>query len=129
MIISLIPLIAVDLPTIGGTGGLLAVIGIAIRETYGWLKNRKTLELTEKAHDVTAASASVADQATTASVMLDALTALQTENRRLQDLNQGLQNVISEKDTKIVGLQAEIERMMQRLGSLYETLEELRSSH
>lgn len=128
--------LALDAQTVGGIGGYIAAAGFAVQQLIQYLQKRREIELDEKQQDVTAVSTAVADQATTASVLMDALTALQKENERKDDKIEQLETRNSEKDAKIESLQtvvrelrAQVHILSQRLDGVDFELDDLRDNH
>lgn len=125
----MISLIAeIGLPEVGGATGILAATIYALREFGTWLNNRKTAELQEDQQSTAAVSAAVADAATANSVLLRSYEALHTENDRMSQVIVRLNEQLAEKDKKILEAQREIERLAQQLATLYERLENMKSS-
>lgn len=125
----MIPLISdIGFPQVGGAAGFLAACLYALREFLTWLNNRKTQELAEDQQDVAKVSAAVADAATANSVLLRSYEALHTENDRMSKVIISLNEQLTEKDRRILEAQHEIERLALQLTTLYERLENMKSS-
>jgi chromosome segregation ATPase len=118
----------IGFPEIGGATGILAATVYALRELGTWLNARKTAEIQEDQQSVSAVSAAVADAATANSVLLRSYEALHTENDRMSQVIVRLNEQLAEKDKKILEAQREIERLAQQLATLYERLENMKSS-
>jgi uncharacterized coiled-coil protein SlyX len=118
----------IGFPEIGGATGILAATIYALRELGSWLNGRKTAELQEEQHGVAATSAAVADAATANSVLLRSYEALHTENDRMTKVISGLNEQLLEKDRRILEAQREIEHLAHQLTTLYERLENMKSS-
>jgi predicted RNase H-like nuclease (RuvC/YqgF family) len=118
----------IGFPEIGGATGILAAVAYGLREFGSWLNNRKTAELAEDQQNVSAASAAVADAATANSVLLRSYEALHTENERMAAVIKRMDQQLLEKDLKIREAQQEIERLADQLATLYERLENMKSS-
>lgn len=118
----------IGFPEIGGATGILAAAIYALREFGTWLNARKTAELQEDQQSVSAVSAAVADAATANSVLLRSYEALHTENDRMTQMIARLNEQLIEKDRRILEAQREIERLAQQLATLYERLENMKSS-
>lgn len=118
----------IGFPEIGGATGILAACVYALRELGSWINNRKTAELQEEQHGVAAVSAAVADAATANSVLLRSYETLHTENERMADVIKRMDAQLVEKDRKIQEAQREIEHLANQLATLYERLENMKSS-
>lgn len=118
----------IGFPEIGGATGILAACIYALRELGSYLSNRKNVELQEEQHGVAATSAAVADAATANSVLLRSYEALHTENDRMTKVIASLNDQLVEKDRRILEAQREIERLAEQLTTLYQRLENMKSS-
>lgn len=118
----------IGFPEIGGGAGILAACIYALRELIGAWNSHKTQELAEDQQATASVSAAVADAATANSVLLRSYEALHAENERMSKVIIGLNDTITEKDKKILEAQREIERLAQQLTTLYERLENMKSS-
>lgn len=127
MITSLIPYITLDFPTVGGASGILVALGWVAREIIQWTSRRKDQQITATGQSVSAVSAAVTDAATANTVLLETTKAVHTENVRLNGVIIMQAAQLTEKDRRINELQAEISTLMEKLGSVYDQLDELKS--
>jgi uncharacterized coiled-coil protein SlyX len=119
--------LAIGLPEVGGSAGILMASAYAIQQLVAYLNSKKTSEITEKGVTASTISSAVADAATANAVILRVNESLHLEVERLSQANTGLRQVITEKDRIITETQAEVERLMGKMAELYATLEELKS--
>lgn len=123
----MIALASLGLPELGGGAGILAAVVYTSQQLVAYLNNRKTAELTEETQHVAAVSAAVADAATSNSILLRTNEALHHEVGRVNAINMSLNETIREKDRRIEEMQDEITSLVQKLGTLYERLDEMKS--
>jgi septal ring factor EnvC (AmiA/AmiB activator) len=123
------PMMAIDLPAIGGMTGFAAACVYAFTQLLDWLDKRRAGELDERSTDITEKTASVTDAATANAVILKTLDAVHAENDRLRQSVASKDAEIARKDARIDELQQQLREAAEKIAKIYTELESMRSKH